>query len=97
MRQRVDAFFARLEDIVRTRVTDYQLAIDPYLTPRFLVGMAIGVAANANWMFPTDATPTREQLGAELTKIATWGFAGRPGTTPFGRTDGPPGQELRGP
>jgi AcrR family transcriptional regulator len=84
MRRYVDAFFAQLETLVAEKVEEYDLAIDPRLAPRVMVGAALGVVVYRGWLFPAGPKPSRSELVAELSKITIWGVAGKPGGARLG-------------
>lgn len=55
--------------------------VDPRIGLRIMVAMALGIAVHGEWLFPVSRRPSRKRLVEEMTKLTTWGLAGRPPTT----------------
>lgn len=52
--------------------------LDPVIGVRLIVGMALSITVHQDWLFAGHRAPRRSALVDELTKLTTWGVAGRP-------------------
>jgi AcrR family transcriptional regulator len=75
MRNYVEPFFAKLDALMAEKVARNAVDLEPRITARAIVGMALGIAVYRGWLFPTDP-PTSEVLAGELVKLTLWGIEG---------------------
>lgn len=67
-----------LAELFATEARERGYTSDPTITPRLIMGMALGVTIHQAWLFGKERQPTNEQLVAELSNLTVFGLAGAP-------------------
>lgn len=67
-----------IEEIFAIEAKERGWSVDPAITVRAIIGMALGVTIHGDWLFAGNPRPRRSAVVAELTKLTTWGLPGAP-------------------
>ncbi|HEX6390766.1 MAG TPA: helix-turn-helix domain-containing protein [Solirubrobacteraceae bacterium] len=51
---------------------------NPHIAPRLIMAMALGIAAQREWLFATGNDPSDDELVRELARFTVWGLTGSP-------------------
>jgi len=78
LQQTLAPLLKTLDDIFAVEAGVRGWTLDPVIGVRLIVGMALSVTVNSDWLFAGHGPTQRATLVEEMTKLIAWGVAGHP-------------------